>query len=321
MHLNRRQFVKATGLAAAAVGLSGSRALAEPSAGGHRAASGVGMCDWNLGPACSPELIPKASEAGLGGLQVSVGTDPENVPLRQEAVRQTYRELGERHGITFHSVAAGSLLNRIPLKSEPQSAVYVIDAVEAAAALGAGNILIAFFGNGDLRLRDSTGDFRNTSDGPFASYELDTQGVTRVVEALRQIVPRAEEAGVVLGLENTLTAQQNLELIDRIGSDVVKVYYDVGNSTAYGYDVPGEIRQLGKDRICEIHLKETLSLEDPQKGLLGAPEQGGVDFEAAAAACRDIGYDKWYVLETSGREDRFIEDTRANVAFVERLFP
>ena len=319
MHLNRRRFVKTAGLAAA-VGLSGSRAWAEPSAGGRRAASGVGMCDWNLGPACTPELIPKASEAGLDGLQVSVGTDPANIPLRREAVRQTYRELGERYGIAFHSVAAGGLLNQIPLQSEPQAAVYVIDAVEAAAALGSGNVLMAFFGNGDLRLRDSTGDFRNTSDGPFASYELDGQGVLRVVEALRQIAPRAEAAGVVLGLENTLTAQQNLELIDRIGSDAVVVYYDVGNATAYGYDVPGEIRLLGNDRICEIHLKETLSLDDPQKGLLGAPEQGGVDFEAVAAACHDIGYDKWYVLETSGREGHFMEDTRANVAFVERLF-
>ena len=271
------------------------------------------MCDWNLGPVCDPEMIPKAKSANLDGIQVSVGNDPTSIPLRDPALRRKYLELGKQHGIAFHSVAAGNILNQIPLKSEPQSAVYVIDAVEAAAALGAKNILMAFFSAGDLRLQDSMGAFRNVSEGPFRSYELDARGVTRVVEALRQIAPRAEDAGVILGLENTLTAVQNLEIMERIGSPMLQVYYDVGNATEYGYDVPGELRLLGKDRICEIHLK------DWHTPMLGSPE-GAVAFEPIAAACKEIGYDKWYVLETSGRENRFVEDTKANVAFARRMF-
>ena len=285
-----------------------------------QASSKIAMCDWNLGPSCDPSLIPKASEANLQGIQVSVGTRPDFMPLREDAVRKQYLELGKQHGIAFPSVAAGSILNRIPLRSEPQSAVYVIDAVEAAAALGSTNILIAFFGNGDLRHKDSMGELRDVSDGPFSSYALDEKGVDRVVEALRQIAPRAEDAGIELGLENTLTAEQNLDILDRVGSPMLKVYYDVGNSTAYGYDVPTEIRRLGNDLICEIHIKETLGIDDPNRGLLGGPASGGVDFEGVAAACGDIGFDKWFVLELSGRENRFIEDTRSNVDFVrERL--
>jgi sugar phosphate isomerase/epimerase len=257
---------------------------------------------------------------GLEGVLVSVGTAPDRMPLRDAAVRRRYLELGKRYGLAFPSVAAGSILNQIPLRSEPQAAVYVIDAVEAAAALGAKCILVAFFSNGDLRLRDAMGEFRNVSEGPSKEYALDEQGVTRVVEALRQIVPRARDAGVILGLENTLTAGQNLEILDRVGSPMVQVYYDVGNSTAYGYDVPGEIRRLGRDRICQIHIKETLGMEDPNWGLLGGPARGGVDFPGVAAACREIGYDGWYVLETSGRDGRFAEDTRANVEFVKRRF-
>ena len=318
MNVNRRQFLKTTsqaGLALAALPLHQfsppKKPLDEPQ---------VAMCDWNLGDAADPSLIPKAKEAGLAGIQVSIGTRPDSIPLRDPAVRERYLALGKEHGIAFPSVAAGSILNQIPLASEPQAAVYVVDAIEAAAALGSTNILIAFFGNGDLRLRDAIGDFRDLSDGPFSQYELDAPGVTRVVEALRQIAPRARDAGVVLGLENTLTAEQNLDVLDRVGSEWVKVYYDVGNSTAYGYDVPGELRLLGNDRICEIHLKETLSLPEADKPLLGAPASGGVDFEAVAAACEEIGYDGWYTLETSGRDGHFQEDTQANVAFVSQLF-
>lgn len=315
MSLDRRHFLETTAVALTAWSLFGPRLVAASSPPPK-----IGMCDWNLGPSCDPEQIPKAQEAHLEGLQVSVGLRPDFVPLREPVVRQRYLELGKQHRITFPSMAAGSILNQIPLKSEPQSAVYVIDAVEAAAVLGSSCILIAFFGNGDLRLRDSMGEFRDLSDGPFSTYELDALGVTRVVEALRQIAPRAEDAGIILGLENTLTALQNLEILDRVGSPTVQVYYDVGNSTAYGYEVPGEIRLLGNDRICEMHIKETLSLDDPNTPILNGPEAGGVDFAGVASACLDIGFDKWYILETSGRKDQFLDDTQANVAFVKKHF-
>jgi sugar phosphate isomerase/epimerase len=311
MTITRRTFLQTAGAAATAA------AFPAPSFAPWFAGNPIGMCDWNLGQSCDPEDIPKAKLATLAGIQVSVGTRPDLVPLRLAAMRERYLALGREHGISFPSVAAGSILNRIPLKSEPQSAVYVIDAVEAAAALGSSCILVAFFGNGDLRLRDSMGEFRNVSRGAFSTYELDAPGVTRVVEALRQIAPRAEDAGVILGLENTLTAEQNLDILDRVRSPMVQVYYDVGNSTAYGYDVPTEIRLLGNDRICEIHIKETLGLDDPMWGLLGGPASKGVDFAGVAAACRDIGYDKWFILETSGREGRFQEDTRENVRYVQ----
>jgi sugar phosphate isomerase/epimerase len=262
---------------------------------------------------CDPEQIPKAAEATLEGIQVSVGRDPEQVLLRDPVVRQRYLELGRQHEITFHSIAAGDLLNRFALASDPRSAVWVIEAIEAAVALGATNVLMAFFGNGDLRFRDAAGEFVNQSDGEFASYQLDEEKVTSVVNTLKEIVPRARDAGVALGLENTLTAQQNLDIIDRVGSEWLQIYYDVGNSTGNGYDVPGELRGIGNNRLCEVHLK------DWNTALLGSNE-GMVDMAAAADALNEIGYDKWLVLETSGREDQFLEDTRANVAWAKQTF-
>jgi sugar phosphate isomerase/epimerase len=233
------------------------------------------------------------------------------MPLRKKAVRDQYLRLGKQYGISFCSVAAG-LMNQIPLKSEPETAVYVIDALEAASALGAKNILMAFFGKGDLRVEIAPEQYKNIGSGPFKEYELDHIGVDRVVAALKQIAPRAEDLGLALGFENTLTAKQNLEIIGRVGSKLFQVYYDVGNSTAYGYDVPTELRLLGKDRICEIHLK------DWKTSMLGSPE-GQVNFQNVAQAIKEISYDKWFVLETSGRKEHFLEDTRANVAFARRM--
>ncbi len=302
MKLDRRTFIEAAG-----IGVAGMAFL-------HAATDQlkVGMCDWNLGKECDPDRISEAKKAGLQGIQVSLGTSPDNVALRDPALIRRYKELGKTYGISFPSMAIG-MMNDIPLKSEPQAAVFVVDALEAAVALGSKSVLLAFFAKGDLRKAGADGKFVNRSQGRFKSYELDEPGLERVVAALKQLAPRAEEKGVILGLENTLTAEQNLEILDRVGSKWVQVYYDVGNSTEYGYDVPTEIRRLGNERICEIHLK------DWDTPVFGSPE-GAVDFPAAAKACCEIGYDKWFVLESSGRENRFLEDTRKNVAFADRVF-
>jgi sugar phosphate isomerase/epimerase len=312
--MDRRRFLEHTGIALAAASSVGTLTAFSTNARSRVRPAGIGICDWNLGPEamCDPEKVPAAAEAGLEGIQVSLGRTPEEIVLRDPAVRQRYLELGRQHGITFHSVALG-LLNGNPLADQPRATVWLVDAIEAAAALGAGNVLMAFFGNGDLRFSDENGERVNESEGGFASYRLDEDKVTSVVETLRQIVPRARDARVVLGLENTITARQNLEIIDRVGSEWLQVYYDLGNSTGNGYDVPGELRMLGNDRICEVHLK------DWRTPLLGS-DKGMVDMPGAAAALHDIGYDKWLVLETSGRENRFLEDTRANVAWAKQTF-
>lgn len=319
MKIKRREFIGTAGCLAAA-GLLGTSAGASESADAVK----VGICDWNIvsnkypdaDNKANPDLIPEAKEAGVDGIQVSVGYPKGNdtiIPLRNPEVRKKFIEMGKEHGIVFHSVAAGTICNSIPLAYEPESAIYVVDAIEAAAALGAKNILIAFFGNGDLRLRDSLDRMRDISDGPFKIWELDSIAVAKVVRVLKQIAPRAEDLGVALGLENTLSAEQNLEIIERAGSDIVQVYYDIANSTTNGYDVPNEIRMLGNKRICEIHLKD--NGKDVTRFDMPNAE---IDWTKIGKACKDIGYDKWYCLEESGRPRRFTEDTNFNVAFAKK---
>jgi len=261
---------------------------------------------------CDPEQIPKAAEAHLSGIQVSLGRDPDQILLRDPSLRNRYVELGAQHGVSFHSIALG-LYNTYPLADEPRCAIWLIDAIDAAVALGASNVLMAFFGDGDLRFRDENGEFVNESEGEFASFRLDDTKVGSVVDTLTQVMPRARDAGVALGLENTISGAQNLEIIDRVASEWLQVYYDLGNSTGNGYDVPAELRMIGNSRLCEVHLK------DWNTPLLGN-EEGMVDNNAAAAALNDIAYDKWLVLETSGRQDMFLEDTRANVEWAKETF-
>ncbi len=284
--------------------------------------AGIGICDWDLGHTADAPFtpsktagvfVPRAASVGLEAIQVSVGTSPDNVMLRDNTVRKQYIELGKQYNIVFCSVAVGSILHYLPLTTEPQSAIYVLDGLEAAKALGAKNILIAFFFDGDLLERNSSGNYINTSAGEFPEYKWKERDIERLIALMKQIVPRAEDLDVVLGIENSLSADQNLRIIDEIGSPMVQVYYDIGNSTSFGYDVPGEIRKIGNHRMCEVHIKN-----------IGSPllygDEGQVDMNASARALSDIGYDKWLVIETMGRPGRFEEDTVANIDFTRRVF-
>ncbi len=131
-----------------------------------------------------------------------------------------------------------------------------------------------------------------------------------VGEAVRKLAPDAEKAGVILALENTISAEDNARILDRAASKHVQVYYDVGNSTNAGFDPAKEIRWLGKQRICQIHLKDN-------PNYLG---EGKIKFDEVMAAIRTIGYTGYANLETNTHAGSTVEaDMQKNLAFIRKL--
>jgi hypothetical protein len=116
-------------------------------------------------------------------------------------------------------------LNNIPYKSDERTIAWVSDSIDACKAMGCRVVLLAFFGNGDLK--------------------GDKAGTDEVVRRLKDVAPKAEKAGVILGIESWLSAEEHVDIIDRVGSPAVQVYYDVANSEKMGYDIYREIRWLG----------------------------------------------------------------------------
>ena len=129
-------------------------------------------------------------------------------------------------------------------------------------------------------------------------------------DALRELGPEAEKADVILGLENTISAEDNVRIMERSRSKAVMVYYDVGNSTKAGFDVVKEIRWLGKDRICQFHLKD-----NPH--YMG---EGTISFPAVMQAIRDIGFAGYANLETDAHPNMDVgAEMKRNLEFVRRL--
>ncbi len=249
----------------------------------------IGACDWSIGKRYQIDAMELANELGLDGVQVSLGP-LESKPLTSKAVQQEYLDASKKYGVAIGGIAIGEL-NNVPYKSDSRTDQWVRDSIGAAKNLGCHVVLLAFFAKGDLK--------------------DDKSGTETVIEKLKRVAPIAEEQGVILGIESWLNAEEHLEIIHAVGSNNVRVYYDVANSNKMGYNIYEEIRALGTEYICELHAKEN-------GYLLG---QGRIDFAEVRQAVDDIGYKGWIQIESAVPEGAdVVESYHQNVKYMRKMF-
>lgn len=232
-----------------------------------------------------------AKKAGMDGLELGVGGPAEKLAITEPATLRQHHEAMRASGLVTSSLTL-DLLNSHPLFSDPQAPAWVEQSITAAKQLGASGMLLPFFGGAHL----------------LNGKEWKNDALDALVIRLKALAPKAEAAGVCLGIECTLTANQYLELLDRVGSHAVKAYYDIGNSTDAGFDVPADLRAL-KGRLCMLHFKD-----GPH--YLG---EGKVKMEPVAAALKAIDYQGWIVLETAIPSKDVEADCRRNAEFIRKL--
>ena len=252
----------------------------------------IGACDWSIKKHSDVTALELGAQIGLDGIQVSLGTEANEMHLRRPEIQQQYREASQKTGVDISSLGIGEL-NRVPYKSDPKTIEWVSDSIDACKEMGCKVVLLAFFGKGDLK--------------------GDKKGTDEVVRRLKEVAPKAEKAGVILGIESYLSAEEHMDIIDRVGSRAVQVYYDVANSNKMCYNIYEEIRWLGKQKqICEFHMKEN-------GALLG---QGIVDFKKVRAAIDDIGYRGWMQIEGAiPKGKQMLESYFANEKYLRSVFP
>ena len=248
----------------------------------------IGACEWNLRRQ-DPSCFDVAKEIGLDGVQVNMGALENDMHLRKPQVQKAYLDAAKRTGLEIGSLAIGEM-NRVPLKSDPRAAAWLAESIDVCKALGITISMPAMFGAGDL-------DMNNTKE------------IDHLVQVIKDVAPKAEKEGILIALENYLSAEDNMKIIDRVGSPAVRVYYDVGNSTDKGRDILKEIRTLGK-LICEFHAKDA-------HHMLG---QGRIDFGEVRKAIDDVAFSGWIQIEAAC-PNGLIKDYRAHYKYLRSLFP
>src|SRR5947207_541021 len=289
MLLNRRDFVKRAAVAAAAL-----PAWTPIKARGESAPPiRVGMTDWNLGLRGDVTKIALARQIGLDGIQVSLIFPADGgLHHRDPRIQAQFKQAALENGIQICSLAIGSPgKSRLPLHTNPAAAILLVEAIEVARNIGTTDILLPILG-------DSHIDMSNQRE------------VETFVAMMKEVARYAEKAGVTVAIEDWLSADDNLRLLDAIGSDYVGIYYDARNIKSRLHDPYGEPARLGR-RIHQVHVKN-----GPK--LLREPEL--VDWPRLAQEYYQIGYRGWYVLETDAPSKDVIADARANAEYVRATF-
>jgi L-ribulose-5-phosphate 3-epimerase len=296
MLVTRRQFVRSAGVVSAALpAMVHAQTPVQTKESVNPQPVRVGMTDWNLGQRGDISKVALAREIGLDGIQVSVQypTDGKSPTLRDAKTQAAYKRAALENGIQICSLAIGNPgKSRMPMHSSPAFAILLAEAVEIAYNIGTNNILLPILG-------DSHIDMTNQAQ------------VDGFVAMMKEVARYAEKYEVVVGLEDWISAQDNIKILDAIGSDWVAVYYDAHNIVSRVPDVYVEPKMLGK-RISQIHVKNA-------NELLSRPG-GKMDWPRMSKEFYDIGYRGWYVLETGSPTKDIVADTRANIEYVKKTF-
>jgi L-ribulose-5-phosphate 3-epimerase len=136
-----------------------------------------------------------------------------------------------------------------------------------------------------------------------------------VVERLKEVGKYAREAGVVIAIETSLPAADEVKLLKDIGSPAIKICFNFSNPLAAGRDLYKELTTLGKDRIAEIHCtnKDGVWLQnDPQ-----------IDMKKIKELLDKMKWSGWLVIERSrdAAEPKNVKKNfGANTAYVKSIF-
>ena len=263
---------------------AGAAALAAKSPGGLK----IGVMDGVLGLSSKPEAVGVAKNFGLEGLQVTLGRTPEGgLLLEDSALQAAFVAESKKNSLPLDATYI-DILHANCLKSDTKARALVAKGIDVTRKLNAPILMTVFFGKCAVLNR----------------AELDY-----TADVFKELAPEAERAGIILGFENVLKAEDNLRALDRVASKAFKVYYAVGNSTnVVGVDAAQEIRLLGRDRICQFHYKD--------KGYLG---QGKVNFSAVLAALGSIGFSGFANLETNSPSGSMADDLKKNLSYLRGL--
>jgi sugar phosphate isomerase/epimerase len=136
-----------------------------------------------------------------------------------------------------------------------------------------------------------------------------------VVARLRVAGSMAEKAGVVIGIETSLSAKEEVILLKEIGRKGIKIYFNFSNPLKEGRDLYRELRILGSKHICMIHAsnKDGVWLENDTE----------IDMIKVKKTLEKMKWKGWLVIERS-RDAKKPSDVKgnygANVKFMKGVF-
>lgn len=301
METTRRRFVR--GAAAAGAAAVFSRALGgEPETGragapteaSHARPLRIGVSTYSFwhfrGPRVEvAEVIDRAAEMGFDGVEIlHVQMSSESNGYLQDLKRRAFANGLDLIGFATHQ----GFLSPDPA-TRRKNVEHTLRCIELAYRLGIPTLRVNTGRWGTVESFDELMARRGIE--PVPAGRTEDEGFAWTIDCLERLLPRAEECGVTLGLENhwglARTARGVLRILDAIRSPWLKATADTGNFLEDAY----EQLEAVAPRAALIHAKtyfgggEWYELE--------------IDYRRVAEIFRRAGYRGYVSLEFEGKED------------------
>jgi len=237
----------------------------------------IGVTSWVWYYPFNVRAIAKAKEAGFDGIEIPI-EQPTKIDRKKTA------EALKSHGLECSSICTVLGTDRDVIsesKAVRENAKrYVQKCVDFAVDFGADIVAGPLYASvGKTKYRASK-----------------KQDLSYSVKALKELGKYAQDRGVYLTVEplNRYETRlinlvsQCLELLDQVDSPAVKLHIDTYHANIEEKSIGDAIR-AGRDRLYHVH-----SCENDR----GAPGSGHIPWNEVADALKDIGYNRYMVIET-----------------------
>ena len=292
--ISRRRFVKRA--AGALVGALACHSLA--GAQERKELFRIGVCDWMILKRQKLGAFQLTKEIGADGVEVDMGSLGERETFENQLAKSEVREqfLGKARELNLEicSLAMSGFYAQ-SFAERPTALRMVDDCIETMKQLKVKVAFLPLGVKGDLVKRP--------------------QLRPSVIDRLRSIAPKAEAAGVTIGIETALDAAGEVQLLADIGSPAIRSYFNFANALQAGRDLYAELRTLGKERICQIHCtdEDGVLLENNKR----------LDMQKVKQTLNEMGWSGWLVMERSrdANDPRNVKKNfGANARFLKGVF-
>ncbi|MGD8443416.1 MAG: sugar phosphate isomerase/epimerase family protein [Desulfobacterales bacterium] len=239
----------------------------------------LGITEWSL-PIDGPYGCKIAAEIGFEGIQLDVGSYERNFPKTKKVVQDAYLEAAEKYGITYTAIACNELdnYNMVAPKGYKDRTIAlqtIISAIDAAVAMDIPIVMVQSF---------------------LASAIETEQDFTRAVNVIKYVSEYAGDKGdVTIGIENLLSVDGLMRLIEKVNNPKLKIYFDTQNYYLHEkVDVAAMVKPL-ISYICQVHVKDGHKKDvEPSGALLG---EGASGFYITIDELRKYEYTGWLISE------------------------
>lgn len=248
-----------------------------------------GISIWSFAETDLRKCMEIAKDAGFDGVELSLD---EHGLVSMDSTKEDImkvKEMADEVGIELYSVASGLYwtYNYTSANEENVKRAKEITKkqLQVASWLGCDTILVV---PGAVEVAFDPGE--------VVEYDV---AYDRALSALCELAPVAESLKVAIGVENVwnrflLSPMEMAGFIDKVGSDYVGAYFDVGNVLFSGY--PEHWIKILNKRIKKVHFKDYRRAAGDLHGFVDILA-GEVNWPGVMEQLEKVGYDGWVSAE------------------------